>query len=117
MNPKQSEDPNDLVVVVIYVPSDAADGVRKALDDAGAGRIGTYRGCSWSTIGTGRFTPLPGASPTIGSVNQSEEVSEERIEVVAPRAIARDVVKAAIAAHPYEEPAYHVIPVLTLEQL
>ena len=107
----------ELVVVVIYAPTQAADAIRRALDEAGAGHIGDYRGCSWSTTGTGRFTPLDGASPTIGAVGTPEEVEEERIEVVAPRRRARQIVQAAIAAHPYEEPAYHVIPVLTLQEL
>ncbi|MGO1182273.1 MAG: hypothetical protein ACTHZ5_04010 [Micrococcaceae bacterium] len=108
---------DELVVIVVYVPHDDADALRRALDEAGAGRIGDYRGCSWSTSGTGRFTPLEGAQPTIGAVGQPEEVAEDRVEVVAPRDRAREIVEQMLAAHPYEEPAYQVIPMLTLDQL
>lgn len=106
-----------LVVIVVYTPSDGADELRRALDEAGAGRMGDYRGCSWSTQGTGRFTPMDGADPTIGAVGTPEQVPEDRIEVVAPRTEARRIVEAMLTAHPYEEPAYHVIPVLSLDQL
>lgn len=105
------------VVIIFYVPEDSAAQLRTALGDAGAGHIGNYKDCSWSTSGTGRFTPMQGASPTIGEVGAGEEVPEARIEVIAPRDLARQIVEAGIAAHPYEEPAYHVIPVLTLEDL
>ncbi|SJM64033.1 hypothetical protein [Gulosibacter sp. 10] len=106
-----------LVVIVIYVPTEHAGEVRRALDEAGAGRIGDYRGCSWSTPGMGRFTPLDGARPAIGAVGEPEEVPEDRIEAVAPREAAREILEAALAAHPYEEPAHHVIPVLTAGEL
>lgn len=107
----------DLVVLVVYVPTTDADAVRAALAEAGAGAIGDYRGCSWSTSGHGRFTPVEGANPTIGGIGVEETVPEERIEVVAPRARARGIVEAMVAAHPYEEPAHHVIPVLTAAEL
>src|SRR5699024_12082899 len=76
--------------------------------DAGAGRLGKYRGASWSTTGVGRFTPLEGSTPAIGAVGVPADVPEHKIEVLAPREIARSVVEAGIAAHPYEEPAYFV---------
>lgn len=103
---------SDHVVIVVYVPQTHAADVRGALGVAGAGAIGDYRQCSWSTPGIGRFTPVDGAQPAIGSVGVPEEVAEERIEVIAPLALARRIVEAMIAAHPYEEPAHHVIPVL-----
>lgn len=103
---------SDYVVIVVYVPQVHAADFRGALGAAGAGAIGDYRQCSWSTSGIGRFTPVDGAQPAIGSVGVPEEVDEERIEVMAPLALARRILEAMIAAHPYEEPAHHVIPVL-----
>ena len=97
--------------LVVYVPIQAADAVRHAIGDAGAGRLGNYSHCSFSVEGTGRFTPLPGANPTIGAVGSSEEVPETRIEAIYPRSRRNAVVGAALAAHPYETPAFMTFPV------
>lgn len=105
------------VQISIYVPMGNAEDVRAALADAGAGRLGGYRGASWSTTGIGRFTPLEGSKPRIGAVGVPADVPEHKIEVLAPREIARTVIEAAIAAHPYEEPAYYVTEVWMLEDL
>ncbi len=105
------------VQISFYVPMGNAEDVRAALDNAGAGRLGNYRGASWSTTGVGRFTPLEGSTPTIGAVGVPADVPEHKIEVLAPRQIARSVVEAGIAAHPYEEPAYFVTEVWMLEDL
>lgn len=105
------------VVIVVFTPVTATSEVLQALDAAEAGRIGDYSGCSWSVTGVGRFTPHAGAQPAIGRVGDPETVEEDRIEVICPRDIARAVVTAMIAAHPYEEPAYHAYPMLTLDDL
>lgn len=102
-------DRDDLVVIVVFVPAGAsADAVRRAASEAGAGAIGEYRACSFSTAGDGRFEPIGAARPAIGEVGRSETVIEERIEVVAPRYLAGRALRAMLAAHPYEEPAHHV---------
>ncbi|WP_373875850.1 hypothetical protein [Arthrobacter mangrovi] len=97
--------------LVIYVPTDAAPAVRRAISDAGAGRFGNYSHCSFSTEGTGRFTPLPGAAPAIGAVGTPEEVAETRIEAIYPRSLRTAVVGAAVEAHPYETPAFMTFPI------
>jgi hypothetical protein len=97
--------------LVIYVPTDAADAVRGAIGDAGAGRLGNYSHCSFSLEGTGRFTPLPGANPAVGTINSPEEVPETRIEAIYPRSRRSAVVEAALSAHPYETPAFMTFPV------
>ena len=85
--------------------------MRSALADAGAGRIGDYDSCSFSTPGTGRFRPLDGATPTIGEVGRPETVEEERVEAVLPRQRRTAVVRALLAAHPYEEPAWDLVEI------
>ena len=97
--------------LVIYVPAADADAVRRAIGDAGAGRLGNYSHCSFSTPGTGRFTPLPGAAPAVGAVGTPEEVAEIRIEAIYPRDRRDAVVAAALAVHPYETPAFMTFPV------
>jgi dinuclear metal center YbgI/SA1388 family protein len=95
--------------LTVYVPAGDADRLRAALAEAGAGRIGDYDHASFSTPGKGRFRPLAGANPTIGTVGEVEVVAEVRVEVVLPRARRTPVVRAMLAAHPYEEPAYDVV--------
>lgn len=92
-----------------YVPTADADHVRAALARAGAGVIGDYDSASFSSPGEGRFRPLAGANPTIGTVGELEVVPEIRVECVLPRAARGAVVHALLSAHPYEEPAYDVI--------
>jgi hypothetical protein len=93
--------------LVIYVPLSYAEGVRKALAESGAGNIGNYNCCSFSAKGIGRFRPLKGANPHIGSTGTIEEVEEERIEVVVEEKMLQSVLLAAKQVHPYEEPAIH----------
>ena len=97
------------------MPVDAAAIVRAALAEAGAGTIGNYDFASFSTPGEGRFRPLEGANPMIGTVGEIEDVEEVRVEVVLPRGRRSPVVAAMRAAHPYEEPAYDVVEVADAE--
>lgn len=95
---------------VVFVPAADADALREALFAAGAGRIGDYSHCSWSVAGTGQFLPHDGASPAIGEVGTVEQVSEDRVEVIAPARLRAKVLAAMRAAHPYEEPAFDILP-------
>jgi dinuclear metal center YbgI/SA1388 family protein len=96
--------------LTVFVPEDAAAPVRAAMGEAGAGRIGDYDYASFTSApGEGRFRPLDGANPMIGTVGELETVPEVRIEVVLARHLRADVVRAMLAAHPYEEPAYDVV--------
>ncbi|SRR3989338_4398638 len=100
------------VKIVVFVPETHADVVRRVIGDAGAGKIGNYSNCSFSSKGQGRFLPLRGASPTIGKVGNPETVEEERIEFMCEKDILDKVIKAMKEAHPYEEVAYDVYPLL-----
>lgn len=93
---------------VVLVPRSHTATVRHALFDAGAGAVGNYSNCSWTTQGIGQFRPESGAVPAIGSSGVLETVDEDRIEVVAPTSIRSDVLAAVRRAHPYEEPAFDV---------
>jgi hypothetical protein len=100
---------------VVFVPAAHADRVREAITAAGAGAIGDYDSSTFSSGGEGRFRPLPGADPAIGSVGNLETVDEVRIESVLARRLRGDVVAAMLAAHPYEEPAFDVVPLAPLD--
>ena len=94
---------------VVFVPADAAAPVRAAIADAGAGFLGTYDYCTFTTEGQGRFRPLEGADPSIGTIGDIAVVDEHRIEAVMPRRRRSDVVAAMLANHPYESPAYDIV--------
>ena len=104
--PDQAEPLDKLVV---FVPHEHADALRAAITEAGAGRIGDYDSCTWTSEGEGRFRPLDGATPAVGRVGEVETVAEARVEAVLPRGRRRAVVEALRAVHPYEEPAFDVI--------
>ena len=96
------------VKVVVTVPVTHANTLRKAIGEAGGGKIGAYTHCSFSSIGTGRFLPQAGAQPVIGQIGESEEVNEERIEITVERTVLDEVVKAIRSNHPYEEIALDI---------
>ncbi len=95
--------------VTVFAPETAADAVRQALAGAGAGEVGDYDACSFSTAGTGRFHPQTGAQPAVGQVGREEAVAEVRIEAVAPSWAVGAVRRAVAAAHPYQAPAVDVV--------
>jgi hypothetical protein len=94
--------------IVIYVPESHSEILRHAIGKAGAGVVGNYTHCTFTTKGIGRFKPEVGANPSIGEVGKLEEVNEERIETVCSEEKLMDVLKAIKAVHPYEEPATDV---------
>ncbi|MBM9461651.1 Nif3-like dinuclear metal center hexameric protein [Nocardioides sp. zg-536] len=103
-----SGDPIDKLTV--FVPADAAAPVRAAIAEAGAGQIGNYDFSSFTSApGEGRFRPLAGSTPMIGNVGEITTTEEVRLEVVLARSLREAVVRAVLAAHPYEEPAYDVV--------
>ncbi|HEX9093040.1 MAG TPA: Nif3-like dinuclear metal center hexameric protein [Coriobacteriia bacterium] len=93
-----------LAVVVTYVPHEAAEAVRRAAAEAGAGRLGQYADCSFSSPGEGSFTPLSGSAPAVGVAGVPEIAEETRVEALCARADADRVAEAIRAAHPYDEP-------------
>jgi hypothetical protein len=101
--------------LVWFVPREALEATREAVFAAGAGRIGDYERCSWYTAGTGTFLAGEGADPTIGRIGTEERVSELRVETVVAAERAQAVVAALREAHPYEEVAFELYPLLELE--
>jgi hypothetical protein len=100
------------VKLVWFVPADALEVTRTAVFDAGAGRIGAYERCSWYTAGTGTFLGGEGTEPAVGESGSEEHVPELRVETVLPAEALEEAVGALRAAHPYEEPAFDVYPLL-----
>jgi hypothetical protein len=98
--------------LVVFVPPEALDAVRDAVFAAGAGRIGEYERCSWYAEGIGTFLGGEGTTPTVGEAGREERVPELRLETVLPADSLDEVVAALRGAHPYEEPAYDIYPLV-----
>lgn len=96
-----------------YVPESHSEEVKAAIFAAGAGRIGDYDSCCWQVLGQGQFRPLEGSQPYLGQQGVVETVAEYRVELVCDAAHIRAAVEALLAAHPYEEPAWDVVHLVT----
>jgi dinuclear metal center YbgI/SA1388 family protein len=105
----------DDVKLVTFVPHGQTAEVLQAVVATGAGVIGEYDHCSFRVAGTGTFRPSAAASPAVGERERLNEVAEDRLEVVVPRRRLEPVVDALVAAHPYEEVAYDVYPLLSVD--
>jgi len=97
------------VKLVTFVPESHLTAVRDALSKAGAGVIGDYKQCSFSTPGTGTFIPGMAADPFCGEPLKLSEEAEIRLEMLVSLAHVPRVVAALMQSHPYEEPAYDLI--------
>ena len=104
--PLSADRADPLDKLVTYVPEPAVEKVIDALSAAGAGEIGEYSRCAWTSVGTGTFVPGPGAVPAIGTPGRSESVQEVRVETVLPRHRRSEAIAALRSAHPYETPAF-----------
>jgi hypothetical protein len=103
--------------LVWYAPESDLERTKDAVFGAGAGGIGNYEKCAWQVKGIGQFKPVEGANPTIGGVGELEKLEEWRVEVIVPQENARKVIKALVEAHSYEEPAYELIKMASMEEL
>ena len=96
-----------------YVPESHVSAVKDAVFTAGAGCIGDYDSCCWQVLGQGQFRPREGSQPYLGQTGTLEVVPEYRVELVCDGLTIRAAVEAMIAAHPYEEPAWDVVQLVT----
>jgi dinuclear metal center YbgI/SA1388 family protein len=102
----------DELKLVTFVPHEDTPRVLSALTAAGAGVIGEYDHCAFRVEGTGSFRPSAAASPHLGERGEVNEVAEHRLEVVVPRHRLAAAVEALLTAHPYEEVAHDVYPLV-----
>ncbi len=98
------------VKVVTFLPRESVDEVRNAMATGGAGIVGKYRLCSFTSTGTGTFFGGEGSSPAVGAAGRLEEAPEVRLEMVCSRKALALVVETLRRFHPYEEPAIDVYP-------
>lgn len=98
-----------LYKITTFVPENAADAVRIAMGNAGAGRIGNYEYCSFSAHGEGRFVGNDNSHPVIGEAGFMTVVPEVQINALVDGMHLQGVIKTMKDAHPYEEAAYDVL--------
>lgn len=98
--------PQAMLKVVCFVPEEHRDLLVVKLTEAGAGKIGNYDRCAYWVEGQGTFRPLAGAQPTIGTVDEPEIVTEDRLEMVLPADLEPCITSVLRDHHPYEEPAF-----------
>ena len=111
MQPGREIDPQ--FKLITFVPSDAVEKLAAAVFEAGAGHIGKnsrYTCCSFHTPGHGTLRGDETTHPAVGEKGRLEVVPEIRWETVVHQTVLSQAIAALRAAHPYEEPAFDVIP-------
>ena len=98
--------PEKLLKLVTFAPAESLDRIRFALEEAGAGLIGEYSGCAYTSEGQGYFTASPNSNPVVGTKNTQNIIREVRLEMRVNLSHKMSCEKALLAAHPYETPGY-----------
>jgi hypothetical protein len=101
------------LMILVGTPNEAVEAVLNAIAEVGGGVIGSYTHCAFVVAGQGRFKPDASANPHVGAIGQVNSVDEMQIQSFCSRAVAKAVVQAIRAAHPYEEPVIYIIPLLS----
>ncbi|MCY7291024.1 MAG: Nif3-like dinuclear metal center hexameric protein [Ferruginibacter sp.] len=94
--------------LVVFSPQANAQKLTDALFSAGAGNIGNYSECGFSTEGTGTFTPGENSDPQTGKIGTRETLSEVKIEVIYPEWLEQKILRSMKDNHPYEEVAHDI---------
>lgn len=99
-----------LYKLVVYVPKKFSEKVRLAIGSAGAGGIGLYDFCTFTSSGMGTFRPLEGSRPFLGQKGRLGKVREDKLETIVSEFNLARVLEAMKKVHPYEEVAYDLYP-------
>jgi dinuclear metal center YbgI/SA1388 family protein len=100
--------PNFIQKLVTYTIPENVEQVRKALFDAGAGKIGNYDDCSFNSQGMGTYMGNENSNPEIGERFEFVEAPEIKIEVTFEKHLQAKILKALFTNHVYEEVAYEI---------
>ena len=94
--------------LVVYCPTANAETLKTALFEVGAGTIGDYDQCSFTSIGKGTFRANENCTPFVGEIGENHTENEDRIEVIYPKFKERAILDAMEVAHPYEQVAHQI---------
>ncbi len=98
-----------------YVPESHLEPIKNALFAIGAGHYNAYDQCCWQVRGEGQFRPLADSRPYLGKSGQLEKVVEYKVEMICSDEDIKAIVKTLLSIHPYEEPAYEIYKIMTIE--
>jgi len=94
--------------LVTFAPKNEATALLSKLFEAGAGTIGNYDNCSFSSEGTGTFRASEGATPSIGEIGKTHFEQETQLQVTYSKHLENKILKALFENHSYEEVAYEI---------
>jgi len=97
-------------MITVYIPPESVDNVLSAVHQSGAGRVGAYTHCANIADTVGQYLPTETAKPYIGQPNLFQHVNERKVEIMCEEMYLGAVLRSMLATHPYETPAYYVIP-------
>ena len=92
-----------------YVPLDAAESLKNSLFEAGAGTIGNYSHCSFTSKGIGSYKADQHANPKKGKIGEIHYEEEMQVNITFSASVEKKVMNALFRNHPYEEVAYEVL--------
>ena len=105
------------LMIIVGTPAEAVNQVLDAIAGAGGGIIGNYSHCAFVSSGQGQFKPSAAANPHVGDIDHVNSVDEMQIQTFCSQAVAKAVVQAIRASHPYEEPVIYLVPLLSENDL
>jgi len=94
--------------LVTYTTPENVIKLRTALFEAGAGNIGNYENCSFSSKGLGTYMGNENSNPEIGERFEFVEAQEIKIEVTYEKHLENKIISALFKNHVYEEVAYEI---------
>jgi dinuclear metal center YbgI/SA1388 family protein len=97
--------------LVTFIPVEHLKPAREAVFSAGAGNIGNYDNCGFTTEGLGSFRGNENANPFVGEKGEIHNEKEVRFETIFPGYLQGKVIEALLKSHPYEEVAFDIYPI------
>jgi dinuclear metal center YbgI/SA1388 family protein len=94
--------------IVTFIPLSYAEIVRDKLFEIGAGQLGNYSSCSFSSDGTGSFKSNEHGNPFVGKKGKLHLEKETKIEMIFEPHLENDIINCLKKHHPYEEVAYDI---------
>ena len=99
---------NHIRKLVTFTVPENVEKVRNALFEAGAGTIGNYENCSFTSKGIGTYLGNENSNPEIGERFEFIEAEEIKIEVTFEKQLEGKILKTLFENHIYEEVAYEI---------